>query len=361
MRNPWGYSSVGLAVVTALLLLSGGTDVGGLVLISAGLYALWSLAQERFLGGSWQRAASAGASLAAAWLLAFLVTAPFLLPLFEYDRTGARMQARAAGSEERPPVGLSALAEIVLPDVDGTDRVDVLPMKNGVESASGACAGLLALLWLAPLAWSCSGLRRETLFFFFLAVAGSAWVLDLPGFVSFFRIRPFNMFSYNRWVFATADAVLILAAIGMESVLAHPLKMCASFAIPTLLTAFIGAWCLFRAFELPEPLRGELETAIRLGRGGEASLEALGAARQQLSICYGLGAVLSLAAGLGWLATCWKRPRNGFWGPALAVLLPMQLFWFAWQERRQADRTLFPPCRSARKTGRIACRADLGC
>ncbi len=165
------------------------------------------------------KAASACVALAAAWLLGFALASPFVLPMYEYNGTGARMAARAAGSEERAPIGWSSLPAVVLPDVSGTDRADSVPIAtdNIVESSSGACAGFLTLFWLAPLACSDRRLRRETIFFAILAVAGLGWTVGLPGFVDVVRMKPLNLLSYNRWVFATADALLVLGAIGLDS------------------------------------------------------------------------------------------------------------------------------------------------
>jgi hypothetical protein len=121
------------------------------------------------------------------------------------------------------------------------------------------------------------------------------------------------------------------------------LKFHLSVAAAMLVTAGFGLWCLFRAFELPEPLHSEIEAAIRLGRAGSVSLERLRAAQRTLSFCYAVGAALSLAAEVGWLTTFWSTRRLGWCRVALIGLIPAQLFWFAWQERRQADRSLYFP------------------
>jgi hypothetical protein len=110
-----------------------------------------------------------------------------------------------------------------------------------------------------------------------------------------------------------------------------------------LVTAVFGLWCLFRCFELPEPLHSQFEAAIRQGRAGSLSLERLRTAQRNFSRCYAIGALLSLAAGVGWLTT-FRSTRSLIWcRVAIIVLLPAQLIWFAWQERRQADRALYFP------------------
>ncbi len=352
VKNPWGWSSVGLAAATGILVYSGAPDIGGLVLLSVGFYGLWLVATDEGRRREWRKAASACLALSAAWLLGFALAAPFVLPMYEYNGTGARMAARAAGSEERPPIGRSSLPAVVLPDVSGTDRADSVPIAadNIVESSSGACAGFLTLFWLAPLAWFHGRLRRETIFFAILAIAGMAWTLGLPGFVDFVRTKPLNMLSYNRWVFATADALLVLGAIGLESLNVHTFSMRRFAVVPIVLTAVVGLWCLSCAFEAPELLRSHLDEAIRRGRAVSFSPVQLRIAEEMLSICYAVGAGLALAAELGWLTTLWQTRRRGWCRALLVGLVPLQLFWFAWQERRQADRSLyFPPVSALQK------------
>ena len=347
VKTPWGWSSIALAVLTALLVLSGGSDVGGLVLITTGLYALWLLATEELPRRGWRHAAGGVLTLGGAWILGFLMAAFYVVPMYEYLRTGTRVEARLAGSEERPPVGVAALPAIALPQVLGADRPDsVLSIRKGnrLESSAGACAGILALFWLAALSWRNGALRRQAIFFALLAMAGVAWQLNLPGFVDLARCRPLNMLSFSRWVFATSFAVLVLAAIGLEPLRTGRLKFHSSDAIFLVVAAGFGLWCLFRCLDLPEPLKSQLESAIRHGRGAGVTLERLQAARRTMSISYALGALLSVAAGAGWLTTYCTGRRVAWCKAALIGLIPAQLFWFAWQERRQADRALyFPP------------------
>ena len=201
----------------------------------------------------------------------------------------------------------------------------------------------MAVFWLAPLAWCHRGLRRQSLFFTLLAAAGLGWTLGLPGFVDVFRMWPLTLFSFNRWVFATSSSVLVLAAIGLESLRNGPPRFQRRFVVPMLLTAVFGLWCLFRCFELPEPLHSQIETAIRRGGSVGLSLDRLRAAQRTFSRCYAVGALLSLAAEAGWLTTFWSTRRLVWCRLAIIVLLPVQLFLFAWQERRQADRVLYFP------------------
>jgi len=345
VMRPWGWSTVGVAAVTALILHSGQSDVGGLVLLTSGLYAVWLLASDRIRRGQWRSAASAAAALAVAWLLGFCLSAPLLIPLVEYTRTGARMEARAAGYEERPPVGIAALPAIAVPEIYGSTRHGSMRIVEGnlLESSAGAYAGLLAIMWLAPLAWCHPGYRREVIFFTLLAILALGWALNMPGLVQLLRLRPLNILSYNRWVFATSSGVLILAAIGLEQLLAGPITFRRWFWVPILVTAGFGLCCIVLVFVLPEPLYSQAEQAIRSGRAGRLTLPELQIARRNFALCYGTGALLSLAAILGWWATSATVNRSSWWRVGVVAMLPAELLWFAAHEVRQADLGLYFP------------------
>lgn len=328
VKNPSGSSGLAVAVVTACLLLAGHPGMGGLVLLTTGMYFLWMWVSELLVRRQWRDGASAATVVVAGWLLGFLIGAPYLLPLLEYGRTGIRMEARDEGHDERPPEGLEGLPAILWPEVNGGEtRVNTARTahrSNLTEGASGAYAGLLATLWLAPLAWRDRRLRSQTIFLTLLIVVSLGWTLKVPGIVDVLRskpLRPLASLSFNRWVFATADATLILAAIGFNSLLAGVPNFRRWRMIPMAATAAFGGWCVYRFFGLTQ----EMED-------------------QGFTICFVLGIVISLAGLAGWATTFRAGPRIKWVRLGLIGLLPLELFWFAWLERRQADIALyFPP------------------
>lgn len=93
----------GLALATAMVLLSGHLDVAGQVLIGSGLLALWRLFLEARRHCNSRHLRQQALRLMGGWLLGFLLAAPYWLPTVEYSATGARMQRRSAGEEVRPP------------------------------------------------------------------------------------------------------------------------------------------------------------------------------------------------------------------------------------------------------------------
>jgi hypothetical protein len=332
VANPRGWSTLAVAVVTALLLLSGNPGVSGLVLITTGLFVLWLLGDAIRARRPWTAVASSAIGIGVAWTLGFLLAAPYYVPLLEYGRTGARMESRAKGIEERPPQGIEALPAIVLPEVYGT-----LTRANGVrtvalntlESSSTAYAGLLAALWLAPLAWCDRRRRSETLFLTLLVIVTLGWTLNVPGLVHLLRsapLRPLAALPYNRWTLATSVSILILAAIGLEYLLSVEYLRSATakfrgwFSIPLAVIAGFGCWCCYHWLQLP-------------------ALPDL----SPLAVCYALGVGLSVAALAGWGLTIFPIPSAKWIRVVLVCLLPLELFWFAWNERRQADSALYFP------------------
>jgi hypothetical protein len=324
VKRPGGYASVGVAVVSALILLSGHPGIAGLVLLTTGLYVLWLLAEEIRNGQRWQITARSASAITLAWALGFLLSAPYLVPLLDYTRTGARTQSRSESFEERPPQGLVALPAIVLPDFYGGNvranwqRVvrTVLP-----ESSSGAYAGLLAALWLAPLAFCDRKRRSRVIFLALLIFVSLGWTLNVPGIVDVLRskpLQPLAALSYNRWVLATSLAIVILAAIGLEHLRNTAARFRWWFLIPMLTTASLGCWCLYRRVTMSQ-------------------------FNEVFTLCYAVGVGGSFAALIGWVTTIRQVPYGKWIRLGVICLLPVELFWFAWNERRQADMSLYFP------------------
>jgi len=180
--------------------------------------------------------------LVAGWMLGFMLAAPHLLPLFEYSLEGARMAVRQSGAEERPPVGLSALPQAVLPDLYGAMRNGSCRYVEGVQMESSAVvyAGLIATLFVAPLAWCSRRHRSFNRFCMLLLILGLGWSLDLPGLVSVLRLPGLNMMSHNRLVFAASFAILAQAAIGLDALDRGDFGRRRWFLVPGFLCA--GSW-----------------------------------------------------------------------------------------------------------------------
>jgi hypothetical protein len=262
---------IGLSITTCLVLISGNIDVAGQVLLGAGIYAVWCLSNScsgEWFGGKFRNAV---AKLVVGWGLGFLLAAPQLLPVLEYAQTGSRMAHRSAGMEERPPVGFTALPQVVLPDVYGSTQkgsIFVVPPEaqtNLMEGTSAAYAGVFAALFVAPLAWCDRRRRAANAFWICFACFGLSWCLNIPGFVHLLRLPGLNMMSHNRLVFYTSFGILVLTAIGLENLLTDTIRRRWWFWLPALLLAGLCGWCYYRSVVLPEPIATQMEHFVSRG------------------------------------------------------------------------------------------------
>jgi hypothetical protein len=355
-RRSW-LGPIGLAVATTLALISGHVDVGAQVVLGSGLFGLWRLV-ERASRGRWARAGKSLMRLAAGWLLGFMLAAPAILPVMEYTWTSARMAYRAAGREERPPVGLAELPELALPDIYGSTQRDSFYLfpegqQNLQESVSAAYSGVTMLLLFAPLA-SCSRRHcRMNLFWEGLALFGLSWCLNLPGVVTLLRLPGLKLLSHDRLVFLTCFAVLALAATGLDALRRGAVKWRTYFWLPLgILVALIG-WSIFRSLVLPERLEVDLPALISQGQTVRNVHDLEGVARVQswfvtryLSGAFWCGVAL---AGWFWLR---KRSRSASAGPfrlssaqfcGVAAPLMADLLWFGSGRSVRSDWALYYP------------------
>jgi hypothetical protein len=339
--SPW--ATAGLSVATGLALVSGAIDVAGQVLLISGLYALWCVLDAH--GKQWfQRQArrSIGA-LTTGWLLGFLLAAPYLLPLLEYAHTGARMERRGAGAEDRPPVGLSALPQTVLPDMYGTTRSGSLRIAGDFqcESSAAAYTGLLATLLVAPLAWRSRRHRSFNVFCSLLIFFSLSWCLDVPGLVAFLRLPGLNMMSHNRLVIGMSFAILALTAVGLEELWQGRLRRQLWFWIPAAALACLGAWCFSCMGSLPELIAGQIRSAADQGRIN--GIEGMHQVQNWFVRSYTLAGILCSLGVAGWLLL-WFRSAWRQWAVSLlGVLLVCDLIWFAHDQSELCDPALYYP------------------
>jgi hypothetical protein len=340
----------GLSLVTALVLTSGQLDVGGQVLLSSGLYAVWCVVDV--YRKEWQawRVGRVCLALAVGWGLGFMLAAPYLLPVLEYTRTGARITQRSRGVEERPPIGLAALPQVVLPRAYGASEAGSLPMfpqgqRNLPESSGAAYAGVLATLFLAPLAWCSRRHRFANLFWVFLGFLGLSWSLNVPLVVHLLRLPGLNLMSHNRFVFAAAFAILALAAVGLDALWRGSVQWRGWFWLPTALLALLCLWSLHRALMLPDAMRAGFAPAAARGDMApwvfdmdELHRAANWYARNSLA---GAGwCVIAIAA---WLVLFCRVAWRPWFGLALGLLLPAELIWFGAGRAAQCDPSLYFP------------------
>jgi len=320
---------VGLSAATGLVLISGHIDVAGQALLASGLYAAWCWWDA--YGKRWRQARSrmAAITLIGGWCLGFLLAAPHLLPLLEYVQTSARMERRSGGNEERPPAGLSALPQTVLPDLYGATRGGSVRIKSGnqIESSAAIYAGLLATLLVAPLAWCSRRHRSFNLFCSLLIFLGLSWCLNVPGLVDLLRLPGLRLMSHNRLVFVGSFAILALTSIGLDALLRGEISRRRWFLLPAAVLAALGLWCFYRAWFLPGPIAASQEAAVQLW----FIRSSMGA-----GILCGLGVA-------GWVLLSRRNVLQRWLVPALGIFLVGDLLWFAHGRSAQSDPALYYP------------------
>lgn len=346
VTRPWGRSVFAVAIITALILISGAPDIAGLVLLTSGLRFLWLVSTGYLIQGQIKVAGHATGIVCLAWVAGILLACPHLLPLIEFARTGTRMDARASGSEERPPVGLSAACNLILPESDGSSRANSIYIGaagNLLESSAGGYAGIMLVCWLVPLSFSSKPRRRECLFWAILAIVAAGWTLNLPGIVQVQRLPILNMLSHNRWIFATAFSFLMLAAIGLEQLEHHALPFRRWFLIPISITVCLALWCIQTAFSLPEPVRTQLPSLIQSGVLPHHRISDVAEIQQSFFRCYLTGAVFSIAALITWLMSINAKMNRTVLKSVAAILLVGELLLFARLQNRQSSPSLYFP------------------
>ena len=322
VRRASPLAPIGLSAVTCLVLVSGQLDIAGQVLLVSGLYALWGL-WDAYRSQWFQcQARRAALALAFAWMLGFLLAAPYLLPVLEYARTGARMGERSAGTEERFPVGWKALPQTVLPDMYGAMKGGNVRYDGGShpESSAATYTGVLATLLVAPLAWCSRRHRSFNVFWVCLAFFGLSWCLNIPGFVQLLRMPGLNMMSHNRLVFAASFAILALTAVGLDVLAQDSVRWQRWFWLPVGVLAGLCLWSIYRTAFLPEELRTTLPQSILAGKPIEWVRDLAGVRRAQAGYAksYAMAAVLCGAGIAAWifLRSAWRDRKPG--GPGRA-------------------------------------------
>jgi hypothetical protein len=360
VREAKGFGPILLAVFTAAAALSGQLDVAALVLLSSGLYAISRLVEVHGWTNYRRGAIPAIAALTLGWGLGLCMAAPYIVPLVEYSHTGERFSRRAAGEEERPPFGLAALPQVVLPNLYGSTQKGSMRIVDGnqMESSAAGYAGLLATLLLAPLAFCHRDLKGGSFWWLGLLVLSLGWVLNIPGLVHLMRLPGANMLSYNRWMMLTGFTLTVLAVTGIDAFMRGMVKPRHWFAVPALLAAGLCAWCLYRMDHLPAEL-SILDVPANAMYRGIPARQALAMAREYFTFYYAVGAGLGALTMGGWAVLYAGAQRRGRMVAIAGSLMMVELLMYAYNARPQCDPALYYPRVSAleelkqRPSGRI--------
>jgi len=346
VRAPRKWGGPALCLVTTVLLLGGAIDIGAQVLLVSGLYSLWCIWDEYGSQAFSLKGLRIAGILALAWVLGFACSMWFLVPAWDYGNTGARVIHRSEGSEERPPVGFEAIPQAVLPDTYGSAelgsfRIGALTLQ---ESSAMAYAGTASCLILAPLAWFSLRRRSAVLMLIFLSVFPLTWALNVPLVVPLLRLPVLNMMSHNRLAFVTAFALIALAAIGLENLTRREVHRQWWFGIPALLLAVFCISCIYKSFNLPEPVATQLgeivkETPVRhIDEPWEVA-----EIQSNFRKAYAVNAAFCAAGAVFWGFLMMGSGIAAWFVPALTSLLCIQLIYFGYGFAAQADPELYFP------------------
>jgi hypothetical protein len=341
---------IGLSLATAFTALSGQLDMAGEVLLVSGGFGIWAWRDE--FGKRWRESEAGKALLrmVMGWTLGLMLAAPYVLPVLDYAQTGARVSNRSLGAEERPPAGLAAAPQILLPKIYGSSERGDIPLypkeqHNLQESSAGAYAGLLAACVAAPLAFCSRPHKSISYFLLGLSLLGVCWSLNVPIAVSLMRLPGLNLMSFNRLVFASGFSILALAGIGLETLGQGGVHWKPSLWVPTLGLLGLCAWCGYRAVVLPEPLRTELEAGLKQGLQSRwvRDLREAGAAKALFSRNYGVAALLAGWGAVIWLCLRWRVPGRQliFWAVGGSMIL--DLVWHDFGRASQCEPALYYP------------------
>lgn len=347
VRRPKSVAPVELSVAVAVMVLSGAIDITGLALVVAGMYACWKAVNSYWRSPDLRGGAAACGATLAGIVIGVMLSGPWLLHFAEHIATGSRMARRAAGSEERPPGALWALPQIVLPDVYGrTTRgwIRTAP-DNHLESTATAYSGLIATVFLAPLAWCRRRARGQAGFWCVVSLLGVAWGVGLPVLVPLMRLPPVNLFSYSRFTFATSFGLLSMAAIGLDVLLSDDIPWRRWFLAPLVLATGIAVWMGVRAAHLPESIGAGAEGKLLRGEtlGRITDLDGLQQVRQTYINYAQYGCCLSCLAGAGWLALRKGASRHRWFCATVCTVWMAEVIFFAHEHRRQSDPRLDYP------------------
>jgi hypothetical protein len=346
VRAPRGWGGPALGIMTVMLLLSGAMDIAGQVLLASGLYALWCIWDEYRSQAFSLKGLRILGILALAWLLGFACSMWLLVPAADYVTTGSRMIHRGAGVEERPPVGLKALPQVVLPDIYGSDvrgsfRIGAVRLP---ESSAMAYAGSVSCLVLAPLAWFSYKRRSAIGILILLGFFSLGWTLNVPLITWLLRLPGLNMMSHNRMVFVAGFALTVLGAIGLEALLRREVHYRWWFVIPAILLAALCGWCLYRSLNLPEPVASQLEATVEKAPIGDIDEPwEVAEIQRNFRTTYAVNAVFCGAGAAVWCFLILGSRTAGWLVPALTALLYTQLVYFGYGFAAQTNPELYFP------------------
>jgi hypothetical protein len=208
VRAPGVRSAAILTVALTLLLLAGHPETALHAVAAGAVYALFEMISVRSVVRPLLAALAAGA-------VAFLVCAIYILPILE-AAPQTMEHAFRAGAWRVMPHGVD--------DAEAKARllIDAFPFLHGRRAGTPPETAAVGSIVLAAALYAVARIRsRETWFFFALAIfgmaAGSGW---MPLATALQKLPLFDLVLNERFAFAAAFALVVLASLGVERALA---------------------------------------------------------------------------------------------------------------------------------------------
>jgi len=340
LRRPRGLGLVGLAAITALMLVGGHPATAATAMIGAAVLGAW-LWFERYRTRPVSRdALLALATIATGIVLGVALSAPQTLTTLEYLPLTLRATARAGGHVDIPPVGWAAAPLFALPYAQGSNLASSawLLQGNHIESAAGGYMGLLTLLVLAPLAFARRGRWARPIAIALIGLVCAGQALALPGVVQLCEAWPLRVLQNNRSVFVTGFCSLSLAVIGLDRAWRGRIDRRAPLFVAVSLLLALGAWSWMRADAAPETLANWLALTRQKN---PARADAVAATFASLSA---RGALFAGVAALLALLIAWGGARRRSITLGVAALAVLELVSFQREQVTQCEPQLaYPP------------------
>ena len=289
LRRATLWRCAALAVALGLQWLAGYPQVSIFTYQLIALRTVWEA------GTAWRRPLVASlAAIALAAVLAGGLAAVQLVPGAELAAHSLRSRALTL-AELRPP-GVTTSWESLR---------DMVGRQIGYGATVGAGTAALAALALAR-----RGRRRVAACYALAAVLGTALAFDNPGFEVYRRLPFGSAFREpNRFLWVTAFAASVLAAIGADALLRGGRRIGAVAALRPLLAALAGLAMAWLSTSSLQPRQWTALAAVI----GLAALAAWRPARRALAIALPLFVALELWFAGGWQLFAYRADDEALW------------------------------------------------
>lgn len=254
LRCPSAKSMAGVAVVVGFSLLAGHVQTSAHCLLASGLYALWR-------GRGWGTRFAWGSAVLIGILLAAIEVVPLWVYLGKSPVWADRAGERASPLTLKAPRILDSVCT-AFPYVFGSQRrgqpnlARALGVHNLNESAGGF-AGLITLVWLAPLAVWTRKRSRRVQFLALLTVIGAMGAFEVPPIPNLIRLLPvLNVTDNRRLTLWVAFGLVMLGGIGLDRLTARARPQLSSWVVRLgIVAAVLLILATLGLFGLKEQLR----------------------------------------------------------------------------------------------------------